>query len=113
MILRTIGCAIGAAFLAAVVAVSLAAASDAGPADALVSIKTFDFHPMELAVKAGATVTWKNLDGEPHTVTSLDGTFRSGALDEGDSFSFKFLKPGIYRYLCTIHPRMVASVTVR
>lgn len=113
MILRTFGYTLGAAFLAAAVAVSLAAASHAAPTDALVSIKNFDFHPMDLTMPAGATVTWKNLDGEPHTVTSLDGTFRSGALDEGDSFSFRFSKPGVYRYLCTIHPRMVASVMVR
>ena len=88
-----------------------------GPAqaqgDAAVVIKNFDFSPMAVTVPAGASVTWKNLDGEPHTVTSVDGLFRSGALDQGDSFTFKFIKPGVYRYLCSIHPRMTASVTVK
>ena len=36
-------------------------------------MKNFDFSPMMLTVKAGTTVTWKNLDGEPHTVVSPDG----------------------------------------
>ena len=47
---------------------------------------------MSLNVAAGATVTWKNLDGEPHTVTSDSGLFRSGGLDEKDAFTFKFDK---------------------
>jgi plastocyanin len=68
---------------------------------------------MAITVPAGATVTWKNLDGEPHTVTSMDGSFRSTALDENDAYSFRFAKPGVYKYLCAIHPRMVATVTVK
>ena len=85
----------------------------AGPGDAQVTIRNFDFHPMAITVPVGATVTWKNLDGEPHTVTSIDGSFRSEALDEGDSYRHAFTKPGVYKYLCTIHPRMVAVVTAK
>ncbi len=81
-------------------------------ADITVPIKNFDF-AMEVAVTPGSTVTWKNLDGEPHTVVSTDGLFRSPALDQNDSFSFKFDKPGIYKYLCSIHPKMRATVTVK
>ncbi len=114
MTLWTFGCALGATSLAAAAVVALAVASHATPvAEIAVTIKDFDFHPMDVTVPAGATVTWKNLDGEPHTVTSVDGAFRSGALDQGDGFSFTFARPGVYRYLCTIHPRMVGSVTVR
>ena len=61
----------------------------------------------------GSTVTWKNLDGEPHTVVSADGLFRSPALDQNDTFSFKFDHPGVYKYLCSIHPKMRATVTVK
>jgi plastocyanin len=99
-------------------ALSMAGGIAAGPAfaapgDASVMVKNFDFHPMAIMVPVGATVTWKNLDGEPHTITSVGGAFRSEALDEDDSYSFKFTKPGVYKYLCTIHPRMVATVTVK
>jgi len=78
-----------------------------------VVMKNFDFSPMAITVPAGTTVTWKNLDGEPHTVTSADGLFRSPALDQNDTWSFKFTKPGVYRYICSIHPRMIATVTVK
>lgn len=76
-------------------------------------MKNFDFMPMTLTVKAGATVTWKNADGEPHTVVSADGMFRSGALDENDTFQFTFAKPGTYKYVCSIHPKMVGTITVK
>src|SRR5579864_5867246 len=77
-----------------------------------VVMQNFDFHPMTLTVKAGTTVTWKNLDGEPHTVTSIDGLFRSGALDQDESFKFKFSKAGTYKYVCSIHPKMMAAIIV-
>jgi len=100
--------------LVAAFAVAGAAFAQSGAAaNPTVTIKNFDFSPMALTVPVGATVTWKNLDEEPHTVTSLDGLFRSGALDEGEHFSFKFTKPGVYRYLCSIHTQMTASVTVK
>ena len=97
----------------------LATASAAGAGAAVaqeanaVVMKNFDFAPMSITVKAGSSVTWKNLDGEPHTVTSVDGLFRSGALDQNDTFTFKFEKPGTFKYLFSIHPRMMASVVVQ
>ncbi len=97
------------AMLATTSAASTAVAQDANA----VVMKNFDFAPMSITVKVGSSVTWKNLDGEPHTVTSVDGLFRSGALDQNDSFTFKFDKPGTYKYLCSIHPRMMASVVVQ
>jgi len=76
-------------------------------------MKNFDFSPMAITVRAGAAVTWKNLDGEPHTVVSANGLFRSAALDQNDTFTFKFSKPGTYKYICSIHPKMMATVTVK
>ncbi len=105
--------ALVATFLAVLAAAAIGASRSAAQGDTLVTVKDFDFHPMAVSVPVGATVTWKNIDGEPHTVTSLDGSFRSGALDEGDTYSFRFAKPGVYKYVCTIHPRMTATVTVR
>ena len=101
------------ALLALALIAPLAAPAAAQALPAMVVMKNFDFTPMSLTVSAGTTVTWKNLDGEPHTVTSVDGLFRSGALDQNDSFSFKFDKPGIYKYLCSIHPRMMAAIIVK
>jgi plastocyanin len=78
-----------------------------------VAIRDFMFSPMSLSVAAGTKVTWKNFDGEPHTIKSIDDTFRSGALDQNDSFSYTFDKPGTYRYACSIHPQMLATIVVK
>jgi plastocyanin len=74
--------------------------------------RDFMFAPAAITVRAGTTVTWINRDEEPHTVVSDTGLFRSGALDTNQSFSFRFDKPGVYHYLCSIHPRMVGTVVV-
>jgi plastocyanin len=73
-------------------------------------IKNFKFAP--LVVKAGTTVTWVNMDDEPHNVVSDAGLFRSSGLDTNESFSYRFDKPGAYQIHCSIHPRMVATVVV-
>jgi plastocyanin len=80
---------------------------------AAIVMKNFDFSPMAITVAHGTTVVWKNTDGEPHTVVSVDGLFRSKALDQDDTFAFKFDKPGVYKYVCTIHPKMVGTITVK
>ncbi len=82
-------------------------------ADSTIAIRNFMFEPMSLVVAAGTKVTWKNFDGEPHTIHSIDDAFRSGALDQNDTFSFKFDKPGTYRYACSIHPQMIATIVVK
>ena len=88
----------------------------AGPAladDAMVVMKNFSFSPMNISVPVGATVTWQNMDGEPHTVASADGLFRSPALDEKDTYKFKFDHAGVFKYICSIHPNMRATITVK
>ena len=90
----------------------LAGTSAAAAADATVAIKNFKF-AMDVTVTPGSTVTWTNLDGEPHTVASVDGLFRSPGLDQNDSFRFTFDKPGVYKYICSIHPGMKGTITVK
>jgi plastocyanin len=92
---------------------AVAAAPAAAASDATISIRDFSFAPMSTTVAVGTTVRWKNLDGEPHTVRSVDNGFRSDAMDQTDSFAFKFDKPGTYRYVCSIHPQMVGTIVVK
>jgi plastocyanin len=88
--------------------------SIADPADPTkIVVKDFMFAPTPLTIKAGSTVTWTNMDDEPHTAVSDTGLFKSGGMDTNDSFSFKFDKPGTYHYTCTIHPRMVGTIIVQ
>jgi plastocyanin len=77
-----------------------------------VLIKDFMFSPMALTTKVGVPVIWVNQDDEPHTVVSDTGLFRSGALDTGNSYSFKFDKPGTYHVFCSMHPQMTATIVV-
>jgi plastocyanin len=85
----------------------------AGPApEHTMALKVFAFAPSSITVQSGTTVTWKNFDEEPHTVVSTTGLFRSDALDQNDSFSFKFEEPGEYRFICSIHPQMRGTVIV-
>ena len=77
-----------------------------------VVIKTFAYGPKSITVPAGTTVTWINKDPEVHTVVDKGGTFRSEALDSGDSFTFTFNEPGTYNFFCTLHPQMTGTVTV-
>src|SRR6516165_11635826 len=91
----------------------IAAAAAAPETSTVVMAKDFMFAPTSLTVAAGSTVTWTNKDDEPHTVVSEGGLFRSAALDTNESFSFRFEKPGTYRYTCSIHPRMVGTIVVR
>jgi plastocyanin len=77
-----------------------------------VSIKDFKFSPQTLTVAAGTTVIWRNLDDEPHTVRGAD-ELRSSALDQSESYSVKFDKPGTYKYGCSIHPKMSGTIIVK
>jgi plastocyanin len=85
----------------------------AAPSPVTVEMKEFKFKPGLVTVAAGTTVTWRNDDEEPHTVTSTDGVFRSSALESEGRFSFTFSKPGTYHYFCSIHPHMRADVIVQ
>lgn len=80
-------------------------------ASAAVEIKNFAFPPT-LRVAAGMTVTWTNRDAVPHTVTAHDGEFDSGQLVAGQSYSYRFDRPGTYAYHCHPHPTMTGTVVV-
>jgi plastocyanin len=84
----------------------------AAPESARISMRNFSYQPASLHVKAGTTVTWTNLDEEPHTVTSDAGAFRSGALDTHEAFAFTFRQRGTFRFLCSLHPSMSGTIIV-
>jgi len=77
-----------------------------------VTIKGFAFGPKAATVTVGETITWTNEDGTDHTVSAADGSFNSGDLGEGATFSQTFSAAGTFDYICDIHPGMKASVTV-
>lgn len=89
------------------------ASGNAAAAGTSVEIKNFAFNPASVSVAVGATVTWTNNDSIAHTVTADDGSFDSGPIDPGKTFTFTFTKAGTFSYHCSIHPNMTAQVTVQ
>ncbi len=77
-----------------------------------VTIVNFAFSPDALTVKAGTKVTWTNKDTTAHTVTADDGSFDSGPINPGMTFSFTFKQAGTVSYHCSIHPNMKAKIVV-
>ncbi len=77
---------------------------------------TLFFTPQTITISVGTTVTWTNRTSIPHTVTSDDGkSFDSGMANpiaEGMTFSFKFTKPGTYKYHCALHPTMMTGTII-
>jgi plastocyanin len=83
----------------------------------VVLIRDFAYHPAELRVPAGATVTWVSCEEETfahelHTTTSDDGLWDSGLLPVGQPFSRRFGDAGEFGYHCTPHPFMEGSIAV-
>lgn len=77
-----------------------------------VSIKGRAFHPGTLKIKKGESVTWRNNDDIDHTVDADDGSFASGTIKSGKTFSHTFKKAGRYPYSCHLHPRMKGTIVV-
>jgi plastocyanin len=81
---------------------------------ATVQISGFAFKAPAVNVKVGTAVTWTNKDSTTHTATSTSGpgSFDSGDLDTGKTFSKTFTKAGTYSYFCHIHNGMRGTVVV-
>jgi plastocyanin len=68
-----------------------------------------------VTIRRGGRVTWRFVDDEvSHNVTSV-GTprFRSSATKLTGTYTVRFRRAGIYRYVCTIHANMRGKVIVR
>lgn len=78
-----------------------------------VSISNFTFEPQTTTIVHGETVRFVNSDDMVHTIVAADGSFRSNALDTGDSFAKTFTKPGTYAYFCGLHPFMKGTIVVK
>ena len=83
------------------------------------------FTPYPIIIKVGDTITWKNEDTTPHTVTSGSGPSDpnkgkdfdsspglSSVIAPGSTFSHKFTQAGSFLYFCQLHPNMVGEVGV-
>jgi plastocyanin len=86
-----------------------AAAKAAGGATVRMVDNAFDAPSITVAV--GDTVTWTNAGAAPHTATADE--FDSGTVAPGETFTWTAEEPGTVTYLCTFHPGMEGTITVR
>jgi plastocyanin len=89
--------------------------SSGGSTGAL-SISGFTFQPTPDTIAGGVSLTWTNLDGVTHTVTTDTGVtpaFDSGAMGPGTSYSLTLTLPGTYAYHCSIHTGMKGTIVVQ
>lgn len=87
-----------------------------------VEVKMFDmpakFVPDPVKIKVGDTIKWVNKGDTIHTSTTDPSqapdpswasvpkgaeTWDSGYMNSGDTFSYTFKVPGVYKYFCTTH----------
>jgi plastocyanin len=77
--------------------------------------KNLAFHPTDLILKPGDSVTWTNKeeDGTTHSVVQGNGAdIDSPDIEPGQTFVWKFDKPGQWDMICRYHPAMYMTVGV-
>lgn len=74
-------------------------------------MKNSTFSNPDLLIAVTGKVTWVNDDNMMHTVTALDGSFNSGDIPPGGSFSWTFNTAGTVNYHCIYHVNMTGKVT--
>ena len=82
------------------------------PRTVTVTIRNMAFSPASVQINPGDSITWTNTDDRDHNVTARDGSFKSGNIRAGGSFSHRFEKPGNFAYGCGYHPRMKGVISV-
>ncbi|MBI2157792.1 MAG: cytochrome P460 family protein [Candidatus Rokubacteria bacterium] len=78
-----------------------------------VTVAGFAFGPKALTVGPGQSVTWTNADNSPHQIALAKSQERSPVLLKGQSHSRAFAAPGVYDYMCGLHPSMKGSIEVK
>ncbi len=76
---------------------------------------SLNYSPSQLTLVIGVnnTVIFVNQDSVKHTVTALDGSFDSGDILPGQSWTHTFGTAGTYSFHCIYHSFMTGSITVK
>lgn len=87
----------------------------AGGHGAQISLDHSHVQPAHLEIKAGESVTFKNVVDMPggHTVVADDGSFESPPLNKDESWTHQFGKPGSYKFHLKQHPDTKGEVIVQ
>jgi plastocyanin len=91
-------------------------ATDVVPEDEVeVTMVNFEFVPRDVTVEQGQTITWVNEDTAQHNAVAREGEGpQSELFNQGETYSWTAdVEPGEIPYVCTIHPGMEGTITVR
>jgi len=94
-------------------AASPSPAPSATPAPVVIHMADFMFSQDTVTIPAGATVQWVNDDEVQHSASADDGSWGSGELSKGQTWSHTFATPGVYTYHCDDHTYMKAEIDVK
>lgn len=82
------------------------------PAPHTVVIDGTRYEPAAITVEKGETVTFVNKDPFPHTVTAA-GKFDSREIAANGKWTYRATTAGEFPFICTLHPNMKGTLTVK
>ena len=75
-----------------------------------ITIERSAYTPSDVTVMQGGSLLWVNGDNQVHTVTADDGSFDSGDIPAGGTFSYTFTVIGPHTYHCKYHSEATGIV---
>lgn len=83
-----------------------------GATNHTIKIQNSAFVPATLTVTKNSSVTWTNDDNTVHTVTAADGSFSSGDIAVGTSYTRTFTTAGTINYYDTYNKDIKGALVV-
>jgi len=72
------------------------------------------YKPKTVTIRLGQAIAFKNISDQVHTVTADNNSFNSGDLGTGGAtWVFRPPKAGTFKYFCSVHPNMKATLVVQ
>jgi plastocyanin len=82
--------------------------------DVTIDIIDYAYQPPNISIPRGARVMWVNDDKVAHTATEkANSEWSTEVIHQDQAVTLTFETPGAFTYYCTIHPYMLATLTVR
>lgn len=92
---------------------SLWLTASAKPATVQIVVDRMSFAQPNVSARVGDTLEWVNRDIVDHTATEKGRRVWDVTLAAGGRAAVTMTKPGVYDYVCRLHPNMTGRVTVR
>ena len=91
------------------------ASAEACPSGAVViEMVDIKFDPEDATADVGQQVCWTNEDSIDHNAVAESGaSFESELFGKGETFTTSVDRPGTVDYVCTIHPGMTGTLTIK